>query len=127
MDVSAAYPEGAACESLRRTFKVSGSRFSIVDDVAVSQRTAADKEYFMTPCLVEKERPGVLLLSYKDEVSVRVRYSRSLSLEVEQVDLKADGSSIPKYWGPTINRLVFSSPDSAPLKNTYKFEFEILK
>ena len=126
LDIAGAYPSESSCRSLFRTFSLDGSKMILSDLVSLRSRTGADKEYFMTPCTVSAEREGCLILTYGSAVSVRMKYPLSLSVEVEQVNLVEENSTLSDYWGETINRIVLTSAVDAPLENLYRFEFEIL-
>ena len=135
MDISATYPSEANCRYWKRTWSLSDSGLTLVEDFALSKRTAPDVVNFV--CRGDVYLPGdklpdgntvkngnVVLVAYsfttKSNVTVVMTYPKELTPSVTVKDLTYD-QKIVNSWGKELKRISFTSREKAPLKGKYKF------
>lgn len=132
-DISHAYPGEAACRQWQRSYEVSGSKVSVVDNYDLKQRLAPDTLHFVVwkePFLpgeqcagkrVGKEEVMVLCRDFTGSKSkwMKIRFPKGMTVVKEE--MKITDKSQKACWGESLWRIRFISAPDAPLQGSYRF------
>ncbi len=130
LDIAGAYPEQAHLKSWDRTITLNRARdVTIVDDYALTDPAREMTMSLMTPCKVEIQKPGRIVLSGVDvdEPSrlVQVLYDEStLTATTEVIDI--GDRRLRSAWPEKMARILLKA-DKPPLKDTWTLRIEPIR
>lgn len=104
-EIGAAYPQEAAINFWKRTYKFEADNFVISDNYSLKKVTGPTTIYFQTIADVIVTKPGVLSL-IKDDAELRFEYDTDL-FEFSKEKIILDDIKFSSVWGSEITRLKF--------------------
>ncbi len=113
LDISKAYPDSAAIQSLKRTIHLNKGKGVELNDVFSLSRTTKITEHLMTCYRSEISKPGELVIHYTPkEVAAKdflIKYdAKQMQASVEKIPLTAmEDKGILEKWGDNIYRINF--------------------
>ena len=133
LDISGAYRDGTDCNSWVREYNISDKLLTITDIYDLKKRNAADVENFIVQGKIylpgESLSGGYLVksgevLMENQGVVFRITYPAGMTPSVSVMEL--DDPRLSNVWGPSLRRISFTGPDSAPVRGKYIFKISEL-
>ena len=133
LDISGAYREGTDCRSWIREYNVSDKLLTITDSYELKQRYAPDVLNFVVQGKVllpgDSASSGYVVkqgevVIENQGVAFRVVHAAGLVPSVSVMEL--DDPRLSNVWGPSLRRVSFTGPETAPVKGKYVFKISEL-